>query len=598
MPRSDQGGSDDFDDLIEIERASAVLHQRDPAQAERVVQALRARQAETAQREEAAARIQQAAVRKRRIRRLRLLIVGATVAAVAVLAVPLTLAIMKEARRADNLRKDLTAAVRPASKLGFIEAKDWLDVPSPGVVFEVPRNTCSALMGVGEGVTKPLRIRVERKGIDPIEVDGGIVWCSCDKEEAKAIFVSPPDKRVALRWLTSPMGTVGGIEVLMAEAIRGFSVTTDEPAFGCADAAFGTWSSGGRHGALAALDEAAKQKAAGPTAEGIAAIGMFDGANFFGVVASKRGYCYLALQGEQATQITLRTEQGRRVVERSEAAIGWCSYKTEHAYSLWRDKVGGASLLVFEVQAERVGGLTGLREVAARQGAKKMESLLESEDLTADATATLIASGVGQSSIAPADTTGLPGRANSTAVAFARFDSGSFLPDVAPSVPVACSPEPKPNIPLQTYVCVQARPQRWRSEGASDTQGAAEGRVPFWLSLLAGQSDLSALKAQAELLAFGRRMSLMGFEPTTTDGVKDSAFGGEVLGRPDKTEAVALGLVRRRPWVYALSDGAAWKLDGALQVMKIPMGKSVRVRVVGGALGGNPSDRRVVVWRR
>ena len=158
--------------------------------------------------------------------------------------------------------------------------------------------------------------------------------------------------------------------------------------------------------------------------------------------------------------------------------------------------------------------------------------------------------------------------------------------------------KPDPSSPFQTYVCVQARPQRWRREGSVDTQGAAEGRLPFWLSMLADMKEQRSLRAVAEMLVFSRRMTLLGFEPTTHDGVKDSAMGGEILGRPEKTEALAVGLSKRPPWFHPLTHRSAWKLDGDLPIVKVKLGESVKVRSVTGSLGGNPNDRRVVVWRR
>jgi hypothetical protein len=595
----DQDDSGVFDDeLVEIERASAILHQRDPDQAERVVSELRARRAEEQRRAQTAARIRQAAEKKRRVRRLRIGIVAGVLVVAGIAAVPLTQAILDEAARVEALQTSLNKATKPMTALGFGLDKEWLDVPSAGVVFEAPRNTCSVVVGVAEGDGKLLPVRIERDGFDPAESEGGLIWCSCDKQTAKAKFVNPPEERLALRWLNAKMGSVGGIEVLSELHEPGFSVTLEARAYGCADAAFATWAQGDGHGRLDEVDERQRAVLEPLKAEQFGVLGLFPKNKRFAVVQSRPDRCYLALPFGEKAPLTLRNTEGRRLVEDSTKALGWCTYGNARAFSLWRKNLGTPDLLVLEVLANRVGGLTGLREGAARHGAREIEAVLENEDLGPDAVAALLASGVGESTIVRAEDRGLPGKPDSRVVAFGLFDTSSFLPDVAPPVPVACEPKVVPNAAFQTYVCVQARPQRWRREGSIETQGAAEGRLPFWLSMLADMNERRALDAVAEMLIFSRRMTLLGFEPTTTDGVKDSAFGGEVLGRPDKTEALAVGLTKHPPWFHPLTRGPAWKLDGHLPMLKIKLGESVKVRSLTGSLGADPNDRRVVVWRR
>lgn len=596
MSAEDSGGFDD--ELIEIERASAILHQRDPSQAAQVVSALRAREAEARRREEAAQKIREAAAKRRRVRRMRLAIVAGALALVGLAAIPLTRAVLNEAKRADALRAALDKAGEPVSRLGFGTGEEWLDVPPAGMVFEVPRNTCSVVIGIAEGGTDLLPLRVSREGIDPIEFGGGIIWCSCEKEQASVVFRDSSDKRLALRYLTAKMGSVGGIEVLNGLKKPGYLVAPDEQAFGCADAAFSAWAQTGGHGALDVLDEASERHIDAFRRENFVPLGRLSASKRFAVVPSQPNRCYLALPFGKKAPITLRNTAGRRLVQDSFRAMGWCSYKRDRAYSLWRKELGDPEVIVLEVPAQRVGGLTGLREAALRNGAKRLETVIENEDLAPDATASLLASGIVETTIIPGTETGLPGNANSQVVAFGLHDTSSFLPDVAPRVPLACDPELIPAAPFQTYVCVQARPQQWRREGAVDTQGAAEGRLPFWATMLADTNDPEALAAVARMLAFARRMTLLGFEPTTTDGVKDSPFGGEVLGRPEKSEAIAVGLAKRPPWIHPLTDGGAWTLDGELPISKVRLGESIKVRTRSGTLGPDPNSRRVVVWRK
>ncbi len=592
----DIGGFDD--DLIEIERASAILHQRDPDQAVQVVSELRARKDEERRREEAARKIREVAAKRRRVRRVRVAIVVGVLSVIGIVSIPLTRAVLNEARRSEALRAQLDEVASGIAPMRFDLGSEWLDVPPVGVSFEVGRNTCSVVMGVAEGQEGPLTLRIMRQGLDPVEHRGGIMWCSCDKEPVTVSFVEPGDKRLALRWLTATMGTVGGIEVLTGKEIPGVRVSADPRAYGCADAAFSTWAQTAGRASLSAVDERMKDALEPLKQEQFIPLGILESDQRFGVVPSRKGHCYLVLPFGEKAPVTLRNADGRRLIEDTELAMGWCTYQQDRAYSVWRKDPGPPRMLALEVLANRVGGLTGLKESAVRHGAKQTAVTLENEDLQPDAVAALVGSGIADSTIFKGEATGLPGKINSRVVAFGFYASSSFLPDVAPKVPVACDPKMVPNAPFQTVVCAQARPQRWRREGSVDGQGAAEGRLPFWLSLLADSKDEKALQALATMLAFSRRMTLLGFEPTTTDGVRGSAIGGEILGRPDKTEALAVGLTARPPWFHPLTQGPAWKLDGDLPIIKVRLGETVRVRSVHGSLGGSVQDRRVVVWRR
>ena len=84
-------------------------------------------------------------------------------------AVPLTKAVLAEAERAEGLQQALTGAQKPVVEKGFAFSEEWLDVPPAGVAFKIPRNTCSAVLGVGEGDDGLLPIQVKREGKDPID---------------------------------------------------------------------------------------------------------------------------------------------------------------------------------------------------------------------------------------------------------------------------------------------------------------------------------------------------------------------------------------------------------------------------------------------
>jgi len=113
----DFGGFDD--ELVEIERATAILHQRDPSQAELVVQELKARREEELRREEVARKIREIAAKRRRVRKKRIAIVAGMVVVGAAAAIPLARAVLQEAARSKALQAELTQQALPLSSMGF-----------------------------------------------------------------------------------------------------------------------------------------------------------------------------------------------------------------------------------------------------------------------------------------------------------------------------------------------------------------------------------------------------------------------------------------------------------------------------------------------
>ncbi|MCU0690892.1 MAG: hypothetical protein MUF54_05770 [Polyangiaceae bacterium] len=591
---------DEFDefeqDLVELEQASAILHQRDPIQAAEVVAAVRAKKLEEQRRLDRVEAARAIALKRRRVRRIRLAIVASVVAVAGIVAVPMVRAVLTEAERATKLQKALSVAGEVVASRGMKQEKDWLDVPPAGLVFEVPRNSCTAVVSASEG-TEPLRLRLERKPGTSVDAAAALLWCSCEKEEARVRFIDAPERRLALRMYSSAMSAVGGVEALAAEPPSGIGVVGAMEALPCADAAFAVWSRSGAHGQLDAFKPGDVDKARTVLDDNLEPAGVFRSDRMFGVVRCRAGECYLALPLTGASGLALRDPEGLRLTEGTKSAVAWCAYAGDRPYALWRKQRGSGDVHVFRAPATRVGGLTGMRELGLRASRSGVEDFLPDGSLTDDAAAALVGSGVGDKEVIRAGETGLPGDAESRVVAFSLKKGGAYLPDVAPRIPTGCVPDPPVHLPLRTFVCVQERAQRWRAEGAEDVRGAAEAKLPFWLSLFAGISDRGALEAAARMLAFSRRMTLLGFEPTTVEGVKDTPFGVQINGRPDHPHNVAVGLTARPPWIHPLTDGAAWKLEGDLRVVDVGAGKSKQLRALGG-LGQDASARRVVVWRK
>lgn len=593
-------GADDFgddDDLVALERADALLDNRDPEQAEAVVAARRAAEAEQRRREAQLEKVRAAGEKRKKVFRRRLLVVGVTVAVLGAAAVPVSRALIKEMARNEAAKKGLDAVTAPAMPLGFKERKDFIDVPPAGVKLQIPRATCSAVVAVAEGQSGTVPLRLERAHSQPLDTQDGLIWCSCEAEEVLARVPQDGGKRSSIAWIAAPMGEVGGAELLGHQSVRSFHVVTDGSGMACADSAFDLWSQRAGHGELDPLPKDRKGIAGASVRDGMEPVGLLASGRAFGVIRSAQGYCYLAVPEAPGATMTLREQDGKRIAEDASGGFGWCSHAASEIYSVWPTVRDGPPVAVLRAPADRIGGLTGVHEMATRRGVGLFHGHLGESDIDADVRAALVAASVNDKTITAADASGLPETQGVLVAAFALLRDGAYLPDAVPRVPYACLPPYELKADVQAYSCWQARPQRWRTEGKPKHQAAAQGPTPFWMPVLGDLDDPGAVEAGAKLLTFARRMTLMGFEPTTIEGVRDNASGAVISGRSGLVDTVAVGITRTRPWIHPLSDGKPWSIDGDVRILQVPEGKTVTVRAPAG-LGGDAAARRVVVWRR
>lgn len=585
------------EDLLEfeLEPASEMPDPCVPTVAADFVAARSSAQAEQQAREQRAAEIQAAKRKMVRRRRVRIGVAVAAVVAIGVAAIPLGFGVLDEARYAEAFRSRLDQAQQAAAQLGFVPEREWFDVGKERLTISVPRYSCSALVAVTEqGEAAP--IALQRAQQDGLEANEGLVWCSCDAEQVTVSVVIPAESRVALRWLSASMPDVGGPDVLGTTPISGFTVIADAADRTCADQAFAVWASVPGRGAMAELKTDRAGIGRRLLAEGLAPMGVFTADKRFAVVRTEPDTCYLAVPEASGATLTLRNAKGEPLVNGTSNTIGWCVYTGTSFFSLWREQVGVADVVVVRAAADRVGGLTGLQELGSRH-AGAVDLALDADKLSRDALAALRASNVLPNTIQVGDDTGLPAKLGQNVVAFAMRERGSFLPEVSPPVSIACSPNVAQHAPLRAYVCAQSREQQWQADGHDSEQGAAQGAYPFWLTVLSDTKNPESLRAVARMLAFARRMTLLGFEPTTSDGVKDTASGAILTGRPGKPENVAVGLTQQPPFIHPLTDGKPWTIDGDIHVIEVPEGKRRTVNAAR-SLGANAAARRVVVWRR
>ena len=606
VPKKPEGGREPpldlqspEDQLVEIARAEAVLNRRDPRLAEGVVRAQFVHQDTEASRQQRATAVQLAAEKGKRGRRNKRIRIAVTAVVVVLAAVPVTRALLAENSRADALYARLEALGEPAAQLGFRQAKRWLEVPAAGVTFQVPRDTCASLVAVREDGTEPLALEIERQNATKITAPGGVIWCSCEGDTVTVRLPDAGGARRALGYLAATMGTVGGIEVLLTRPTGTYRLVADALAKECADAGFSAWAEVAGQGDIDPLEASRPGPTTDLVGDGFEPVGLFPSGRPYAVIRARQGRCYVAAPESGRSEIALRAADGTRLVAKANGAVVWCSHAADAVFSLWRaeNEKGSAAVAVLGALADRAGGITGVRAAARRHGARDVQSALLPDELSRDARATLAASGVPAASVQEADATGLPGKPENSVVAFSLRDRMSMLPEVSPVVATACLPELDAGQLLRTFLCAETRAQVWHPAGDARQQGAAEGVRPYWLGLFGGVADEGALRASAALMLFAQRMTLLGYEPTTSDGIKDLPEGAVVSGRAGKGDVIAVGITKAKPWLTPLTDGPRWSLEGPLRVVQIPVGstKTLRGEV---RLAADAKDRRVVVWRR
>lgn len=581
---------------MEIARAEAILHDRDPAQAAQLARAQLLHRGTDEERRQRAAAIGATAATAAKGRRRKQILRGLLLVALAAGAVPLGQALLRDQARAEALTQRLSALREPVSRLGLRQVGAWLAVPPAGVTVQVRANACAALVATREGASAAVPLRLQRPGAAPLTAPAGVLWCACEAEAVEVTLPGGDDARAALVLMSAPTGATGGLEVLAERPVAGFQLLGGAPG-ACSGAGFQAWAEREGNGDPAPLAPAREGLTAELVADGFEAAGLLESDRGFGVLRAEKGHCYLAVAERRPTELTLRGPDGAPLATAPGGAVAWCSYAGNAAFSLWRAAKGSAPIVVVRAVAERAGGVLGPLLAARRHGVSEVASALLPAELSSDARAQLLAAGSLSTTVHEAGPAGLPGEPEARAAAFSLRGKLAMLPEVSPAVATACFPPPEGDRPAPASVCAQARGQVWRRTGDPQDQGAVEGARPFWLGVLEGAAEEGALRAVAELMVFAQRMTLLGYEPTTTEGVKDTAEGATITGRPGTSGVVAVGLSRSRPWIVPLTDGPRWSLAGAPRVVAIAPGTT---KAVHGALRlpAEGKDRRVVVWRR
>jgi len=269
---------------------------------------------------------------------------------------------------------------------------------------------------------------------------------------------------------------------------------------------------------------------------------------------------------------------------RGQGAIGWCAEKeTTFAVERW-----GAPVWIVSAPSKRIGGLVGLREVAARAGLEMTTWVRDEErsELAADA---LRASLVPDPTSAGSQTIEAQQTKDARVLAFNTQTKETFSSSEAD---FRCAPA----LGEPDSVCVQLRALTWRAPPPGVVCGAAYGTLPFWMSALADAHDAAAVDAELALVGFARKMSQRGFSPSVIEGVTERDGAVEILGRSGDDAIVAVGLWPKEPYIHPWSDDAPWTLDDA-EPRVIPLLGGARVSLPVKNATVPVEKRRTVVFR-
>lgn len=583
---------DNFAELVEIERASAKLHGRDPARAEETVRArLReiADKAEREKRNEAERRELEALARRRPF------VIGAGIVGGVILLGSIGWGIawgVARMKRAEAFTATFGEAGKGLTALGFSATEDWVDAEGETIVMAIPEKTCAAVIAVAEGSPALVDSELLRPS-GTSRGPGPHLWCSCAAEEAKVTLPAGPE-HVAVRLLTGDFASVGGAFALANEVPEEWKVTIGSGDGACAHEAAAIWvKEDDRAMPVPFPDHVAKNPRF--VAAGMEPAGLFPPDRPFVALPSAAATCYFAQPFGEGGKVQLRGEDGAPISEPTNQAFGWCHYGEATKLTLWREQGAEVPYVVTRASAKRVGGSLGLGELAARQGHDGATLLVLGGDLTKDAKAALVASSVGAATVVLGGPNGLPGGPDRRVVAATMRREGTLAP--AGDIPRSCRPEPSPAAALSHLLCVQADAQPWRGSGEPGSWGAAEAELPVWLWELAKHPSPPLLDAMVSILVLARRLHQAGFEPTSVDGVEPTVWGAEISRRGKTTEVVAVAMTDKTPWFHPLTDGEPWGIGDAPQVVRMPEEGKLTLRAPK-PLSYDPKAVSVVVWRR
>jgi hypothetical protein len=548
-------------DLDEVERALSILEGRHPDQVrvEREThEAVRARHL-----------AEETALAAARARRVRTLLVWG---------LPLTLGLASlgaagwwgqrwdsRAKKADALLAPLVAAYVAH---GFHTDERATFSPRDRLEQDVEAGQCFVAVGASAGGDD--RLEIDRGG-PVLQGHGAVGWCACRVEHVKVTSLAPGREGV-VGLASIEARLIGGVMAMPFVDPRPNSVAspddcateqldawlTSQPSTEPADVA---WLDGDPRARGLRRD---RRGDALPVPTILRLLAGVEPTMPFGIVAPGHAVCALALSEDAGDLLSLRLTGDARPIAKAKGPIAWCD-QSGKTVTVWRE--GKGRVFVLAAPADRVGGMLGLREIAARAGFRDVTAWIGEADLGWSAASVLRAGGVAAADITISAAPVPDARITAAAV-------GQLEPETRDLETFLCASPLKEG---SGSVCAQGVPLAWRGLAGAGQGGIAQGSLPFWMGVYRPFAKNDVLVAELALIALARRLAGDGFEPTL-DGVTDLSSGIDVLGLGGDVSFVAVGTLGTPPWIVPFTDEATpWAVGGAPRFVPITPGAHVKL---------------------
>jgi hypothetical protein len=541
------------DDLAEVERALSVLQGRHPEH-ERARRQDEEKRAKRVAQLDRAARVESKEARSRYLR----------LAAIAVPVVALVVFVGSLAKREMRRREHVEQAGEPFRSFGFASV-DTSSPSSTGSLETSAEPGCFLAVSTDGVPIKVSHGAVAAEGA----LAGPVLFCTC-------------------------AAVVGGSRAFSFVPFHSGSTLKSDDA--CSEASLDAWLDGKRYPAATADGP---WLASWPPRAALASVGFRVAAVAlpaapFAVVEVPKDSCLFATSSVDGDRLAIRLKGGTLAMSDITATLARCA-QADGTMLVARD--GKGELAVMIAPAVAVGGLLGLLEITHDNGITLGGSNVPPADRGWDAKQVLVASQIPEAIVKTAAAPDVPVD-NDARVAALSFETGNALiPDTPENTYSYC--EPPLDMRMRFATCVFSGAQKWRTEsGAEAVGGLARSKLPFWLFAMQTASDPNALKGMTQLLALARYLGREHFMPTTLEALTELPTGVEILGRAGEDAVVAVGVAPTEPFVYPLTDGPVWKLDGKPRIVATrPLEK---VTLTSPQVKNLPpkASRRTVVFRR
>ncbi len=564
------------DDLAEVERALSVLQGRHPEheRARRQDEEARARRVKEL---DTKAKVE---IRQERSRYLRLAAIGVPVVALVVFVGTLG---RREMRRRDNVEQ----VGEPFRSFGFAN----LETSSPSATGSLETTVDpGCFLGVS---TDGVPIKVSRNGT---AVEGGgaspVLFCTCASERI-GLHADVASGGGLLLMRADP-ATVGGSRAFAFAPFKPASMLRTDDA--CSDGSLDAWIEGKRYPTPATDGPwLAKWPARAPlVAAGFNVVADALPAVPFVVVDVPKDSCLLATSSVPEDKLGIRTKGGAMAMADVAGTLVRCA-QGDGTMAVTRD--GKGELVVMIAPAAVVGGLQGFLEIAHDSGVVIKTSNVPPGDRSWDAKQVLVASQVPEATVNVAAAPDVPVDNDARVAALSFETANALIPETPENTYSYCDPPLDAN--MRAATCVFGGAQKWRTEsGAEAVGGLARAKLPFWLFIMQTATDPNALKGMTQLLTLARHLARDHFTPTTLEALTELPAGVEILGRAGEDAVVAVGTAPSEPFVYPLTDGPAWTLDGPPRI--VPTRALQKIMLSAPQVKKLPPQpsRRTVVFRR